>query len=514
VVATELRGGTLAPELVTEASPAKPDVAPAAKHQPKPLPRSVAPVEARAIPKQLPQPKPEAIFVGRIVDESVADDEAVPIFGAKRSGDSPVPMLVATITVLALMVVVGAISYLVFGPKSKPAPRPATPQPSMQAPIDPETAAAAPVPPTETTAPQTEEPVSLPAAKEDAKPMLTFPSSVQFHSSASKAVLSIALDRPVTYQGFAIKNPDRLYFDLHGTDLVGVKGANVAVQSGLVSRIRISPHGAHFTRIVFDLHDGVDFHAIETSNPHRLTIELAPKAASPSTTPVGSTDGITIVIDPGHGGRDTGATSASGLREKDLTLDLAQRLGSLLEQRLGAHVIYTRATDDFISLERRVAIANESRADFLISIHGNSSSFQSVRGVETYYFQNSQEALLQATDTTHQVKQDQNAADARSFAADVHSALLHGLNDDKQSTRNRGLKTAPFVVLREAHMPAVLAEVAFISSSKDVERLESPAYRDKVAKALYQGIHNHVSRRDAHILSAINLTATASVAAR
>jgi N-acetylmuramoyl-L-alanine amidase len=343
--------------------------------------------------------------------------------------------------------------------------------------------------------------------------MLTFPSSVQFHSEASKAVLSIALDRPVTYQGFAIKNPDRLYFDLHGIDLVGAKGASVAVQSGLVSRVRISPHGARFTRIVFDLHDGVDFHAKENANPHRLTIELTPKAA-PASTPAGSSDGITIVIDPGHGGRDTGATSASGLREKDLTLDLAQRLGALLERKLGARVVYTRTTDDFIALERRVAIANESRADLLISIHGNSSSFQSVRGVETYYFQNSQEALVQASDTGRPVAQDQNAADARSFAADVHSALLHGLSDEKQSTRNRGLKTAPFVVLREARMPAVLAEVAFISSSKDVQRLESSAYRDKLAKALYQGIHNHVSRRDARILSAINLTAATTVASR
>jgi N-acetylmuramoyl-L-alanine amidase len=264
----------------------------------------------------------------------------------------------------------------------------------------------------------------------------------------------------------------------------------------------------------------VDFHATEDLNPHRLVIEITPKGTSASspanpTAPANPAEsGITIVIDPGHGGRDNGAISTSGLREKDLTLDLAQRLGSLLEQRLGAKVVYTRTTDDFVSLEKRVEIANDAQATLLISIHGNSSSYQNVRGVETYYFQNSQEALVQASDANHPAAPSQNAATARSFAADVHEALLHGLNDKDQFTRNRGLKTAPFVVLREARMPAVLAEVAFISSSKDVQRLESSAYRDKVAKALYQGIHNHVSRRDARVLSAINLTATATVAAR
>jgi len=330
--------------------------------------------------------------------------------------------------------------------------------------------------------------------------------------------LNIALDKPITYQGFAIKNPDRLYFDLRGVSLVGIKGASLPVKNEFVSRIRVSLHDQNFTRIVLDLNQAVDYNAEQTGNPQRLRIELRPKsdssAASPSS-PTAPAGNITIVIDPGHGGHDDGAISASGLREKEVTLDLAQRLGELLEKRLGAKVVYTRTTDDFLALADRVAIANNAHADFLISIHGNSSSFKSVRGLETYYFQNSQDALGRATDAvlpTGQASTDPDAA--RSFAADVHKALLHGLNDGDDSARNRGLKTASFVVLKEAHMPAVLAEVAFISSRKDAQRLGSSAYRDRVAKALYQGIHNHVARRDARILSATNLRSSSSLAAR
>lgn len=498
------------------------------------LPPSVAPkvlidaaavIEALAVvkpptpptPKPAPPAPPKAAptFVGRIVDESVADEENVPSFDTKQDDyDSPVPMLVATIMVLAFLVVVGLMSYMQLSPNPKPKPAPhssnqAAPPPKAEAVVDP-----APVPdaPSDVKAEEAaaEKTVLLP-------PQSKFPSGIEFSSEPSKAVLNITLAQPVTYQGFVIENPDRLYFDLHGVNLVGPDGASMAVKDGLVSRIRVSLHSPNLTRIVFDLNRAVDYRATQVDGPDHLRIELRPKSASTAATappaPVAPAN-VTIVIDPGHGGRDTGAVSATGLREKDITLDLAHRLGELLEQRLGAKVVYTRTTDDFLPLAARVAVANDAHADLLISIHGNSSSFQSVRGIETFYFKNTQEALVRASDATHNVSPTDDDPDAaRSFAADVHKALLHGLNDGDQVTRNRGLKTAPFVVLKDAHMPAVLAEVAFISSRKDAKFLESSAYRDKVAKALYQGIRNHVARRDARILSATNLRDSAPVAA-
>ena len=468
--------------------------------------------DAATVVVEPPKQKEAPTFVGRVVDESV--DDELPSFDPKEETyDSPVPMLVAAIMVLAFLVVVGVMSYYRLAPKL-PTPKAAVTQPA------PQTAApAVPQQVTPTPAPQdpavAEKPEANPTEEvsPDTKPVAQFPSGLSFDSTADKATLNIALKQPITYQGFSIKSPERLYFDLKGAALIGPKGTSVIVNSGLVSRIRISLHSADTTRIVFDLREPVDFYAVQSVNPQRLTIELHPKISAESSRKSLAASNVTIVIDPGHGGHDQGAISESGLMEKDVTLDLAQRLGALLEKRLGAKVVYTRTTDDFVSLPDRVTLANNSGADFMISIHGNSSSFRSVRGLETYYFKNTQEALALAADATRTAQPDGDPDAARSFAADVHRALLRGLDDG--ATKNRGLKSAPFVVLRDAHMPAVLAEVAFISSRKDAKRLESSAYRDKVAKALYQGIANHVARRDGRILSATNLRAsTTTIAAR
>ncbi len=454
-------------------------------------------------------PDPAPIFVGRIVDEEVAADEETPVLWHREPEkfDSPIPLLVAAILVLAFLVVVGLLSYYRVTPKTNP--KPVSPAPTSQTTAPPET------PPQPATAPVEKPTAAQPAdlsvgAEKGAANQ--FPTAIAFHSGASVSTMMIALTKPATYQGFQIKNPDRLYFDINGVSLVGPKGASISVNDSLVTRIRISQHGDHATRIVFDLRSEADFRAAISGIPGHLNIELRPKSTSKASeeTPAIPT-GLTIVIDPGHGGHDNGAISASGLKEKDVSLDLAQRLGKLLEEKLGAKVIYTRTTDDFIPLPTRVNIANESHADFLISIHGNYSTYKSVRGIETFYFQNPQEALQRASENA-QTPGSQTDEAARSFAADVHKALYSGLNDGDMS--NRGLKTAPFVVLRDARMPAVLAEVAFMSSKKDARRLESSDYREKVARALFQGIRNHVMRRDARVVAASTLHNSSTVAAR
>jgi N-acetylmuramoyl-L-alanine amidase len=213
--------------------------------------------------------------------------------------------------------------------------------------------------------------------------------------------------------------------------------------------------------------------------------------------PVPPSDGrIRVVIDPGHGGRDQGATSPTGLLEKDLTLDIAQRLETRLKDRLNCEVVLTRSEDKYVALEDRAAKANDAHADFLISIHGNSSSYDEVRGIETYYFRSTDEALSANDGDTIGTALTPDTGDAaKSFASDVQSALLKGLKEGKQALRDRGVKPASFVVLREVQMPAVLAEISFMSSSKDATQLDSSGYRDKVAEALYAGIANHLSRR-------------------
>jgi N-acetylmuramoyl-L-alanine amidase len=215
-----------------------------------------------------------------------------------------------------------------------------------------------------------------------------------------------------------------------------------------------------------------------------------------------------IVIDAGHGGHDTGTIGPTGLMEKDLVLDVALRLGRLLETRLGADVIYTRDDDTFIPLETRTAIANEKQADLFISVHANSSPDPEARGVETYYlnFTSSSDALEVAArenavseksihelqDLVKKITLKEKIDESRELASDVQTSLYQGLSYKNPSLHNRGVKKAPFVVLIGANMPSILAEISFVSNPTDEQRLETPEYRQKIAESLYRGIAKYV----------------------
>ncbi len=211
-----------------------------------------------------------------------------------------------------------------------------------------------------------------------------------------------------------------------------------------------------------------------------------------------------IVIDAGHGGHDTGTIGPDGLMEKDLVLDVALRLGRLLETRLGADVIYTRDDDTFIPLETRTAIANQHQADLFVSIHANSSSDPEARGVETYYLnftsnpdalevaarENavSQQSIFQLQDLVKKITLKEKIDESRELAADVQQSLYTGLSTKHSTLRDRGVKKAPFVVLIGANMPSILAEISFVSNPTDEAKLETPEYREKIANSLYKGI--------------------------
>ncbi len=214
-----------------------------------------------------------------------------------------------------------------------------------------------------------------------------------------------------------------------------------------------------------------------------------------------------IVVDAGHGGHDTGTIAPNGLLEKDLVLDVALRLGKLLEARMGAEVVYTRDDDSFIPLETRTAIANQNEADLFISIHANSSSDSSARGIETYYlnFTTSADALEVAArenavseksihelqDLVKKIALKDKIEESREFAVDVQQALYNGLAN--RGLRNRGVKKAPFIVLIGANMPSILAEISFVSNPADAKRLKTPEYRQKIAESLYRGTAKYVS---------------------
>jgi N-acetylmuramoyl-L-alanine amidase len=216
-----------------------------------------------------------------------------------------------------------------------------------------------------------------------------------------------------------------------------------------------------------------------------------------------------IVIDPGHGGHDTGTIGPNGLEEKDLVLEVGRRLGKLLETRLGAEVVYTRKNDTFIPLETRTAVANQQRADLFISIHANSSQDPEARGVETYYlnFTSSPEALEVAArenavseqsiyelqDLVKKIALKEKIEESREFAGDVQESLHSGLAAKSPGIRNRGVKKAPFIVLIGANMPSILAEISFVSNPGDEHRLETSEYRQRIAESLYRGIAKYVN---------------------
>jgi N-acetylmuramoyl-L-alanine amidase len=214
-----------------------------------------------------------------------------------------------------------------------------------------------------------------------------------------------------------------------------------------------------------------------------------------------------IVIDAGHGGHDPGTIGRGGLQEKSLVLDVALRLERLVRQELGADVILTRSTDVFIPLEERTAIANSRGADLFLSIHANASRNASARGIETYFLNFAQNPHAEAVAARENaispatLKDLQNLVKAitlnskidesRDFASAVQEHMVAGVRRE-HVVRDRGVHTAPFYVLIGANMPAVLAEIAFVSNPEDERRLKTPEYRELLARSLLRGVKSYL----------------------
>ncbi|MBS1801247.1 MAG: N-acetylmuramoyl-L-alanine amidase [Acidobacteria bacterium] len=449
---------------------------------------------------------------------------------------------------------------------------------------------------------------------------------IRHWSTPNYTRVAIDLGDDVTYEAARVPNPDRIYFDLHGTRLAqALVGKNFSVtDDGFLKRIRAAQFSNDMTRVVLDVSDVTEYSAFLLPNPYRLIIDIhgsnpaaqvaanqsadtpsdartqnaTSKAPAPRTAPqqtttsrspvpnavatsnagtatevaevsaqpgredatsvptsrpiavvpggrpqatrssaasaasshrksdaspatparaaVPTADGQTslvralglkigrIVIDAGHGGHDSGTIGVNGLEEKEVVLDVALRLGRLLHDRLGAEIIYTRSDDTFIPLETRTAIANKAQADLFLSIHANSSSDPSARGVETYYLnftsqpdalevaarENavSDQSIHQLSDLVKKIALKEKIDESREFASDVESSLYAGLQHGNAGLKNRGVKKAPFVVLIGANMPSILAEISFITNPKDAEQLRQSEYRQRVAESLYKGV--------------------------
>jgi N-acetylmuramoyl-L-alanine amidase len=216
-----------------------------------------------------------------------------------------------------------------------------------------------------------------------------------------------------------------------------------------------------------------------------------------------------IVIDAGHGGHDTGTIGPTGLMEKDLCLDVALRLGKIIEQRLpGADVVYTRSDDTFVPLEERTNIANQAKADLFLSIHANSSRDHEARGIETYYLNlkgsaeamevaarenaTAQEGVHDLQDLVKQIARTEKIDESKELAEDIQDSLSKRVQKSGKTVKNRGVRKAPFIVLIGADMPSILTEISFLSNPADEQLLKKPEQRQKVAEGLYQGVASYL----------------------
>jgi N-acetylmuramoyl-L-alanine amidase/type II secretory pathway predicted ATPase ExeA len=403
------------------------------------------------------------------------------------------------------------------------------------------------------------------------KGTITNVTDIEASTAQNQTHIVVALDDAVEFRFGRIPAPDRIYFDLYNAKLSPMLARKtIRFDDWPVKAVRAAQNTDGVVRVVLDESGSIDYSAHLLSNPARLVIDAYPTpanetrpgdggtalaasgAASGAATPaIGGTStnaspikmaatagtgsaGLAtptaagtnqfdqrtltrelglkisrIVIDPGHGGRDTGTIGPHGLLEKDVCLDVALRLGQLIKKRLpNAEVIYTRDSDRYVSLEERTAIANQGKADLFISIHANWSDDHSVHGVETYYLDlaTSSESRQTATrenelsqlpvhDLQNLIKEIANndkIKESKEFALDVQNSLSRGLQRASQQETNRGVKRAPFIVLMGAEMPAVLSEIAFVSNANDEKLLAKSDQRERMAEGLYSGIANYL----------------------
>ena len=213
-----------------------------------------------------------------------------------------------------------------------------------------------------------------------------------------------------------------------------------------------------------------------------------------------------IVIDPGHGGHDPGATG-KGVTEAELVLDVALRLEKLLQKVPGVEVILTRKTDEFIPLPERTAIANREGADLFLSIHANASANGQAHGIETYFlnFANNQSAAAVAArenaastqamgglpDFVKAIALNNKLDESRDFALHVQRAMVERQKTANKLLKDLGVKQAPFVVLIGANMPSVLAEMGFVTNAPEAKLLKGNVYRQKIAESLFNAIRKY-----------------------
>jgi len=331
----------------------------------------------------------------------------------------------------------------------------------------------------------------------------------------------------------------RLYIDFSDSVISPRMDRAVPINDGLLKAARAGQYDPTTVRVVLDIESIEDYKIFPLSDPFRIVIDVSgvKKATAPPAQPILDSSGKevpqirqspaitptpdptliqqlglkvrTIVIDPGHGGKDPGAIGRGGLREKDVTLKLGLMLREKLTREAGARTILTRDADVFIPLEERTAIANSQDADIFVSIHINASPRRAASGIETYILslsKNEEARRLAARENATSTRsvsdlefilndliKTAKTNDSARLAAVVQDNLVDGLKKKYSGISSHGVKGAPFYVLVGTKMPAILVEVSFISNPDDEQRLRDEAYLREVVDGISSGIMHYIN---------------------
>lgn len=313
-----------------------------------------------------------------------------------------------------------------------------------------------------------------------------------------------------------LKNPERLFFDIKNAALSKEIKKEYLVNDPIVNKIRIGQFDINTVRIVFDLKkSGYEFKIIQLEDPFRIVIDIYSQGSIKSSkNPEEKEQKITlkrkVVIDPGHGGKDPGAIGPSGLKEKDVTLDIALKVREILKTDPSFEIVLTRDKDIFIPLNERTEIANRVGADLFISIHANASPNSYARGIETYILNwtDDEEAIrVAARENAISIKKMKQLKGELGFmlaslereakrdssvrlAGYVHNSMTGSLKNSFLRHDN-GVKQALFYVLVGAQMPSCLLEVSYISNPEEERLLSQESYRMEIAQSIVDGIRNY-----------------------
>ena len=393
------------------------------------------------------------------------------------------------------------------------------------------------------------DPSAVPSSPENKLNVLPKVTGIRHWSTPMGSTVVIDMQDQAPYEVHRLMSPERIYFDLHDTALApDLEGKSIDVGDVSLTRVRVAQPVSGVTRVVLDTRDGSNFSVSMESNPNRMVVELrqSDRAMASNRPSITAREGTAsakalsslslkpeddqlraktgkfrIALDAGHGGWDLGTVGRQGLLEKDLVLDVTRRLGKLLQARLGSEVIFTRSADDYLPLDQRANVANQSQADLFVSVHANYSSSASARGVETYYTNSfappgSREIEKKESGSVPQLtpvalsagELHEKIDESRRLAASIQKSLFATLAANSPGIRDRGVKDSQFLVLTGTTMPSILTEISFVSSPADERNLQSESYRQQIAEALYKGIAryeaaaHHVKMADARTSTA------------